>query len=88
VLLHVIETAWPIDSSSHDRIASRRNTLDHVKHALLAVVDAFHYTRAVERSGITRLSAARGIERSAIENDRSPSTHAIGHVNHASFKLD
>ena len=59
-----------------------------VSNALVAVVNAFNYTRAVESSSITRLPAARRIEGSAIKNDRGPTTDAIAQVNDASFKLD
>jgi hypothetical protein len=59
-----------------------------MQHARLAVVDAFNNSRAVERAGVTRLTAASRIKRRAVENDTAPTTNAIRYVNHTSFKLD
>ena len=88
VLLHVVQPSRPVDSPAYNITTSRRRALDHVQHALVAIVDTLNNARAVECAGITRLTAASRIKRSAIENDRGPATDAIGDVHDASFKLD
>jgi hypothetical protein len=71
-------------------IALRAGALPGPREARLAIaiVNAFDHTRAVERSGITRLAAARRIKRRAVKNNGSPTTDAITQINYASFKLD
>ena len=88
VLLYVVQASSPIDSPAHDCITTRRGALDHMKHAVVAVVDALNHTRTVERSSVARLSAARWIKRRAIENHRGPTTDALSDIYYASFKLD
>jgi hypothetical protein len=88
VLLHVVQPARPIDSPSYYITATRRRTLDHVQHALVAIIDTLDHTHAIERASITRLATAGRIKRSAIENECGPATDAITDVSDARFKLD
>jgi len=88
VLLHVVQPARPVDSPTHHITTTRRRTLDHVQHAIVTIVDTLNYARAIQRAGITRLTTAGRINRSAIEHNSRPATHAIAKIDHASFKLD
>jgi len=88
VVLDVVQTPSPIHSPAHDCIASRRYSLDHVKHTVVAVVDAFNHARAVERAGVAWLSTARWIKSSAIENHRGPTADTLSDIYYASFKLN
>jgi hypothetical protein len=88
VLLYVVQPARPINSSSNDRIARRRETLHDVKHATFTIIDALGHARAVERARVAGLSAAGRIKSRAIEHDRAPATDTFRRVDYASFKLD
>src|SRR6185369_4030788 len=88
VLLHVVQPARPIDSPSYHITATRRRARDHVQHTFVTIVDTLHHAYAIERAGITRLTAAGRIKRSAIENECGPATDAITDIDDASFKLN
>jgi hypothetical protein len=47
VLLHVVQPARPIDSSSNRRADLRRASLNYMKHAVFFVIDAFDNASAV-----------------------------------------
>ncbi len=68
VLLYVVQPSRPIDSPVHDCVPSGRGALDHMEHAVVAIVDAFCHARTVKRSGIAWLSATSRIKRRTIEN--------------------
>jgi hypothetical protein len=82
------QPARPINTPMDQVTARGRRTLDHVKHTVVAVIDALSHARAVECSRVTRLAAASRIKRSAVEHDRGPTTDAIGDVNNACVELD
>jgi len=65
VLLHVVMTTYRVDFAMGR--AERKRRLEDV-HDAITFVDHVDHTNAVERSGIVRLTARRGIERAAIEH--------------------
>src|SRR4051812_12662224 len=88
MLLHVIEPPRPVDPPAHNSISRRRNALDHVKHALIAVVDTLHHTQTVKCSRVARLTSAGWIERGAIKPHSGPTTDTFSNIDDTSFKLD
>ena len=80
VLLHMIQTARPIDSSFYSRANFGRPSLNHMQHAVLFIVDTFDHAQTVERAGVAGLTAAGGIKSRAIERDGSPAADALGFV--------
>ena len=88
VLLNVIESPRPINSSFDGCADFRRAPLNDVEHAVVFVINALQDAFAVECSGVARLAAAGGIKRGAIECDCSPATDAISFVSYEGFKLD
>ena len=88
VLLQVVQPSRPVDAPAHNITTTRRRTLDHVQHTLVAIVDALDHAHAVERTRVTRLATASRIKRSAIENEGGPATDTISDIDDASVKLD
>ena len=68
VLLHVIETARPVDGSGYGRAHLERPVHD-VYDAHLVPVHHLEHAPAAERAGVVRLPARRGIERRGREHD-------------------
>jgi hypothetical protein len=88
MLLHVIKPAWPIDTTFDHSSAFRRRALNHVKYAVVTVVNALDHTRSIQGSGVARLSTAGRVKGGAIQNYSGPTAYTFGYVNDSSFKLD
>jgi hypothetical protein len=65
VLLHVIESAHPVDIAAHRRTVDERRT-QHVDDVVV-LVDGLDDFDIAEATGVERLAAGRRIERGAIE---------------------
>src|SRR5262249_12344420 len=87
VLLNVIQSTWPVNATLNEITNFGRWTLNDV-HDRLAFVHAFHHPSAVQRPGVTGLTAAGGIKRRAVESDGSPPTNSLSDINDAGVKLD
>jgi hypothetical protein len=86
VLLHVIETARPVDTPHDARTGCQRATLDDVQHVAPLVVDDVHDARGVQRAGIERLPSGGRVEGGAVQPDDLP---AVGRpdVEHGRLEL-
>ena len=67
VLLHVVETALPVDSAGDRALAGIAS--DGVDDIAVASLDTEHRS-FIERAGVAGLAAAFRIERGAVQNDR------------------
>src|SRR6185503_3332842 len=88
VLLHVIETAGPINSSFNCSPDFWGTSLNHVQYAVVFIVNALDDPRCADCAGVARLAAPSGIESSAVERDGCPTANALTLIHDASFKLD
>src|SRR6185503_10528925 len=87
VLLHMIEPASPVDAPFDILAARGCRALHDVQDAVVTVVNTLNNARAVQYSGVARLSSASWIEGGAIKNDGGPAANSLGNINHTSFKL-
>ena len=69
MLLHVIESALPVDHALH--LAGRERSIEHVQHRALELLHVDD-RGARERAAICRLPTPFGIERGAIQHRRRP----------------
>ena len=82
VLLHMIETAGPVDEASH-RTGLTQSCIEYMNDAIL-FIHHVNYGSSLQRSPVERLAAGGRIKRRSIQN-HAPAIRA--NVNHVSPKF-
>jgi hypothetical protein len=88
VLLHVIQSAQPVDSAFDKSTYVRRPSLDYVQHAFFLIVDTLHHPQSIKGAGVAGLASTSWVESRTVQSDRRPSTHAFGPIDNARVEFD